>query len=301
MASAHDELRARLGSVGAWTFAFDALPVADVRAGASALEELGYATLWVPEGSGSRDVLTHLSLLLQATDRVAVASGIANVTARQPDVLQAGMVTLADSFGDRPVFGIGIGHEYSTGTRGIDWDRPLARMRAYLDRMDAATSLPVPATPPRRLLAALGDGMVRLSSERAQGAHTYFVPVSHTERARSVLGPEPVLAVELTAINATDPTRARQLARAWARHYLELPNYARNLVRMGFGEDEVAGDGSDRLIDATIAWGDADAVAARVREHLDAGADHVCIQYIDADDADLCLPAYAQLAEIVLS
>ena len=301
MAEVHDELRSRLGSVGAWTFAFDAQPAADVRAGASALEELGYTALWVPEGSGSRDVLTHLSLLLQATDHVTVASGIANVTARQPDVLQAGMVTLADAFGDRPVFGIGIGHEYSTGTRGIDWDRPLARMRTYLDGMDAATSLPALATPPRRLLAALGDGMLRLSSERAQGAHTYFVPVSHTERARSVLGPEPVLAVELTAIHVSDPIRARQLARAWARHYLELPNYAKNLVRMGFSEDEVTGDGSDRLIDATIAWGDAGAVAARVREHLDAGADHVCVQYIDADDADLCLPAYEELAGIVLA
>jgi probable F420-dependent oxidoreductase len=280
MASVHDELRARLGSVGAWTFAFDAQRVADVRAGASALEELGYTALWVPEGSGSRDVLTHLSLLLQATDHLAVASGIANVTARQPDVLQAGMVTLADAFGDRPVFGIGIGHEYSTGTRGIDWDRPLARMGTYLDGMDAATSLP---------------------SERALGAHTYFVPVSHTERARSVLGPEPVLAVELTAVHATDPARARQLARAWARHYLELPNYAKNLVRMGYSDDEVTGDGSDRLIDATIAWGDAGAVAARVREHVDAGADHVCVQYVDADDADLCLPAYAELADIVLA
>ena len=110
-----------------------------------------------------------------------------------------------------------------------------------------------------------------------------------------------MLAVELTAIHAVDPTRARHVARAWARHYLELPNYAKNLVRMGFSEDEVTGDGSDRLIDATIAWGDAGAVAARVREHLDAGADHVCVQYIDADDADLRLPAYADLAEIVLA
>ena len=246
-------------------------------------------------------MLTHLSLLLQATDHVTVASGIANVTARQPDVLQAGMVTLADAFGDRPVFGSGSvtstrrARAASTGT---------GRSRACAPTstaMDAATSLPTPATPPRRLLAALGDGMLRLSSERAQGAHTYFVPVSHTERARSVLGPEPVLAVEVTAIHATDPTRARHLARAWARHYLELPNYAKNLVRMGFSEDEVTGDGSDRLIDATIAWGDAGAVAARVREHLDAGADHVCVQYIDADDADLCLPAYADLAESVLA
>jgi len=301
MATVHDELRRQLGTVGAWTFAFDAQPVADVRAGASALEELGYSALWVPEGSGSRDILTHLSVLLQATERVTVASGIANVTARQPEVLQAGIVTLADGFAERPVFGIGVGHEYSTGTRGIDWDRPLARMRGYLDLMDAASSLPAPAQAPQRLLAALGDRMLGLSSERALGAHTYFVPVTHTEHARSVLGPEPVLAVELTAIHASDPTRARQLARAWARHYLELPNYAKNLVRMGFSEDEVTGDGSDRLIDATIAWGDADAVAARVREHLDAGADHVCVQYIDADEADLCLPAYAELAEIALA
>ncbi|HVD71328.1 MAG TPA: TIGR03620 family F420-dependent LLM class oxidoreductase [Actinomycetota bacterium] len=301
MATVHDELRRQLGTVGAWTFAFDAQPVADVRAGASALEELGYSALWVPEGSGSRDILTHLSVLLQATERITVASGIANVTARQPEVLQAGIVTLADGFAERPVFGIGVGHEYSTGTRGIDWDRPLARMRGYLDLMDAASSLPAPAQAPQRLLAALGDRMLGLSSERALGAHTYFVPVTHTEHARSVLGPEPVLAVELTAIHASDPTRARQLARAWARHYLELPNYAKNLVRMGFSEDEVTGDGSDRLIDATIAWGDADAVAARVREHLDAGADHVCVQYIDADDADLCLPAYAELAEIALA
>jgi len=301
MATVHDELRRQLGTVGAWTFAFDAQPVADVRAGASALEELGYSALWVPEGSGSRDILTHLSVLLQATERITVASGIANVTARQPEVLQAGIVTLADGFAERPVFGIGVGHEYSTGTRGIDWDRPLARMRGYLDLMDAASSLPAPAQAPQRLLAALGDRMLGLSSERALGAHTYFVPVTHTEHARSVLGPEPVLAVEVTAIHASDPTRARQLARAWARHYLELPNYAKNLVRMGFSEDEVTGDGSDRLIDATIAWGDADAVAARVREHLDAGADHVCVQYIDADDADLCLPAYAELAEIALA
>ena len=301
MATVHDELRRQLGTVGAWTFAFDAQPVADVRAGASALEELGYGALWVPEGSGSRDILTHLSVLLQATERITVASGIANVTARQPEVLQAGIVTLADGFAERPVFGIGVGHEYSTGTRGIDWDRPLARMRGYLDLMDAASSLPAPAQAPQRLLAALGDRMLGLSSDRALGAHTYFVPVTHTEHARSVLGPEPVLAVELTAIHASDPTRARQLARAWARHYLELPNYAKNLVRMGFSEDEVTGDGSDRLIDATIAWGDADAVAARVREHLDAGADHVCVQYIDADDADLCLPAYAELAEIALA
>jgi probable F420-dependent oxidoreductase len=300
MAPAHDAVRARLRLLGVWTFAFDAQPIAEVRRGAARLEADGYGALWIPEGSGSRDVLSHLALLLQATDHIVVASGIANVTARQPDVLRAGMVTLADAFGDRPLFGIGIGHEYSTGNRGVDWDRPLARMRAYLDRMDAASSLPMPVSPPTRLLAALGDGMLRLARDRALGAHTYFVPVAHTAHARSVLGPEPVLAVELTAIREPEPSRARHLARAWARDYLALPNYANNLRRMGFTDDDVDGDGSDRLIDGTIAWGDAETVATRVREHLEAGADHVCVQFIAADEADLCLPAYAELAAILL-
>jgi probable F420-dependent oxidoreductase len=299
MASAHDAVRTRLGMFGAWTFAFDAQPIAEVRRGAARLEADGYGALWIPEGSGSRDVLTHLALLLQATDHIVVASGIANVTARQPDVLQAGMVSLADAFGDRPLFGIGIGHEYSTGNRGVDWNQPLTRMRSYLDRMDAASSLPIPVSPPTRLLAALGDGMLRLAGERALGAHSYFVPVTHTAHARSVLGPEPVLAVELTAIREPEPGRARQLARAWARDYLALPNYANNLRRMGFTDDDVDGDGSDRLIDETIAWGDAETVATRVREHLEAGADHVCVQFIAADEADLCLPAYAELAGIL--
>ena len=300
MAAEHDALRARLGAVGAWTFAFDSMAVHDVRLAAAAIEALGYGALWVPEGSGSRDVLTHMSLLLEATDHIAVASGIANVTARQPEVLQAGAITLADGFGDRPVFGIGVGHGYSTAMRGIDWDRPLPRMRGYLDLMQEAGALPAPAHPPRILLAALGDSMLRLSAERALGAHTYFVPVSHTEHARQVLGAEPVIAVELTAVLEPASERARQVARAWARHYLELPNYANNLRRMGFTDDDVAAEGSDRLLDATIAHGDVAAVAARVREHLDAGADHVCVQLIDVDDADVCLPGYEELAEVLL-
>jgi probable F420-dependent oxidoreductase len=138
--------------------------------------------------------------------------------------------------------------------------------------------------------------MLRLSAERALGAHSYFVPVTHTAHAREVLGPEPVLAVELTAVLETDADRARGVARDWAGHYLELPNYAKNLLRQGFDEDDVAGRGSERLIDATIARGDADAIAARVREHLDAGADHVCVQFVSGDDTDVCMPAYRELA-----
>jgi probable F420-dependent oxidoreductase len=296
-----DALRSRLGRVGVWTFAFDSMPVADVREAVAQIEELGLPSLWVPEGGGSRDVFAHLSLLLGATASLNVASGIANITARAPEVMQAGAITLADAFGDRCVFGIGVGHEYTTERRGLEWAHPLVRMEAYLDRMDAPDGLPAPRIAPRRLLAALGPRMLRLSAERALGAHSYFVPVEHTAQARYTLGPGPVLAVELTAVVDDDLARARKTARGWAKHYLELPNYARNWRRLGYSEDDVAGDGSDRLIDAGIACGEVEAVVARVREHLDAGADHVCVQIIGRDEPEAGLRQIPELAPALLA
>jgi probable F420-dependent oxidoreductase len=297
--SDRDELRSRLGRVGIWTFAFDSLPVDRVRSDAAEIESMGYSALWIPEGSHSRDVFAHLSLLASATADMGVCSGIANITARQPEVMQAGAVTLAGAFGDRVVLGIGVEHEYSTEARGLAWSDPVGRMSAYLDRMDAATWLPMPSLVPRRMLAALGPRMLRLSAKRALGAHTYFAPIAHTASARRTLGSEPVLAVELTAVSETDPIRARAIARGWARHYLELPNYANNWRRSGYSEEDVAGDRSDRLIDAGIAWGDADAIAHRVREHLDAGADHVCVQVIGGDDDDAHLEALRELVQVL--
>ncbi len=295
MGTAHDRIRARLGPVGVWTFAFDGLPWADVETTARAIETLGYPALWVPEGGGSRDVTSHLALLLAATERIAVCSGIANVTAREPDVLHRAAMTLADAFGDRPVLGVGVGHEYSTERRGIEWAGPLSRMRDYLDRMDATAGIPAPAVPVQRLIAALGDGMLRLAAERALGAHSYFVPVDHTARAREVLGPEPVLAVEQTVVLESDAAEARRIARAWTAGYLELPNYANNWRRLGYDADELADGGSDRLVDAAVAWGGVDAIAARVREHLVAGADHVCVQVVTDDETD---PGLAQLGAL---
>lgn len=300
MGAEHDDLRARLGRIGVWTFAFDERHVAQIREDARAIESLGYAALWVPEGGGSRDVLIHLSLLLHATDDLTVCSGIANITARVPDVLQAGAITLADGFGDRPVIGVGVGHEYSTERRGIDWSGPLDRIQLYLDRMDAVDGLPEPERPVRRMLAALGDRMLALAAERSLGAHTYFVPVAHTAHAREVLGDEPVLAVEQTVVLSTDRAEAGGIGGRWARDYLQLPNYANNWRRMGFDVDDVAGSGRDRLLEAGIAWGDADAIAARVREHLDAGADHVCLQVISDRSDDICLPQLQAIAEALL-
>lgn len=297
MGTEHDAVRARLGSVGVWTFAFDELPTAEVRADAVAIESLGFPALWVPEGGGSRDVFAHLSLLLSSTERITVCSGIANVTARHSETMREGAVTLADAFGDRVVLGMGIGHQSTSARRGQAWARPLDRMRAYLDVMDETPASAAPSVPVRRLLAALADGMLRLAAERTLGAHTYFVPVEHTAHARARLGPIPVLAVEQTAVLSADPSHAREVARGWVADYLELPNYANNWRRLGYEED-VGGGARDRLIEAGIAWGSVGDVVTRVREHLDAGADHVCVQVIGGTGANV--PLLRELAPALL-
>jgi probable F420-dependent oxidoreductase len=298
----HERLRARLGRVGVWTFTFDDIPAGEVRRAAAEIEALGYPALWVPEGGSSREIFAHLSLLLDATERIAVCSGIANTTARHPHAMANGARTLADAHGDRPVIGIGIAHQYTTAARGLEWTDPVGRMRAYLDEMDRAPAAsPEPEVPVRRLLAALGPKMLALSAERALGAHSYFVPIEHTAGAREVLGPEPVLAVEQTVVLEADRERARAIARDWAIHYLELPNYANNLRRLGFSDDEIAGRGSDRLVDATVAWGEAPAIAERVRAHLDAGADHVCVQVITGDEGRAPVAELRELAPVLRS
>jgi probable F420-dependent oxidoreductase len=297
MSTAHDSLRERLGRVGVWTFGFDGRAPSAIAKDVGAIEEAGYPALWIPEGGGSNDVLMNLAWLLGASEHLTVASGIANISAREPDVLARGAGFLRAAYDDRLVLGVGVGHSYTTVRRGIDWDRPLARMRAYLEVMDDASD----ATAPPRLLAALGDGMLRLSADRALGAHTYFVPVEHTAHARDVLGPEPVIAVELGIVPGADTPTALAAARAWAASYLELPNYANNWRRLGFGEDDVTGGGSEELLRAAIAWGDADTICDRVRAHLDAGADHVCVQVLEADDTDTEIAALVALAPELLS
>jgi probable F420-dependent oxidoreductase len=175
-------------------------------------------------------------------------------------------------------------------------------MRAYLDAMETSPfSGPEPAEPAPLVLAALGPRMLELAAERAAGAHTYFVPVEHTSRARETLGADPVLAVEQTVVLDPDPATARRAARMFASGYLELPNYANNLRRLGWSEDDAAGEGSDALIDATIAWGDLDAIVARVRAHHEAGADHVCVQVVSLDEDDVCLPQLGELAAALVA
>jgi probable F420-dependent oxidoreductase len=288
----HDALRRTLGRVGAWTFTFDGRAPDVLADDVRAIEAMGFPTLWIPEGGGSNDVLTNLGWALAATERLTMASGIANITARQPEVLARGAAFLIDAFPNRLVLGIGVGHEYTTERRSFDWTRPVERTGAYLDAMVAEQ-----VTMPPRMLAALGDRMLQLAAERTVGAHTYFVPVAHTAHAREVLGPDPVLAVEVGVLPGLEDATARATARAWARHYLELPNYANNWRRLGF---DAAPEGDDRLLEAAFAWGDPSAIAARVREHLDAGADHVCVQVLNGEDVDDDLAVLASIAQVVL-
>jgi probable F420-dependent oxidoreductase len=296
-----EELRAALGPVGAWSFALEAQSAADEREAAAEIERLGYPAIWIPESVDSREALSHAAWLLASTERAVIATGIASIWARDASAAANGGRMLTDAYPGRFVLGLGVSHKRSVAKRGSDYRGPYTRMREYLDEMDRApSSAPEPETPMRIMLAALGPRMLELAAQRTLGAHPYFVPVEHTAFARARLGAEPVLAVEQTAVLETDPGRARRVARSFAADYFALPNYASNLRRMGYTAEDVSGMGSDRAIDAVIAWGDADRIASRVREHLQAGADHVCIQVVSEDEGDVNVGALRELAGAVV-
>jgi probable F420-dependent oxidoreductase len=174
-------------------------------------------------------------------------------------------------------------------------------MRAYLDAMDQAqyTAVPPPIEP-RRVLAALGPTMLALAAERSWGAHPYFIPVTHTVQARQALGPTPLLAPEQAVVFETDPGRARQIARDHMTRYLRLPNYANSVRRLGFAEEDLANGGSDRLVDAIVAWGDLATVSRRIQEHLDAGANHVSVQVLTPEPATIPRDQWRELAAALL-
>jgi probable F420-dependent oxidoreductase len=295
-------LAARLGPVGIWSFALQRLTAADAGGAMREFEQLGYPAIWIPESVGSKEVFAHAALLLAGSERAIVAPGIASIYARDPMAMAGGAKALAEAYPGRFVLGIGVSHAPSVATRGGSYAKPLEAMTAYLVGMaDASYAGPEPGEPVPLVLAALGPRMLELAAARADGAHPYFVPVEHTPFARAALGPEPCLVVEQSAVLSTDPAEARRIGRAFARHYLALPNYANNLRRLGWSDEDIANDGSDRLIDAVIAWGDVDAIVARVRAHLDGGADHVCLQLRAESSADPSLAGYAELAAALLA
>jgi probable F420-dependent oxidoreductase len=298
-----DQMKARIGRVGVWTGQLDFSPAAVVRDAAHEVEELGYGALWTGEAVG-REVLTAAQLLLAATDSLVVATGIANIWARDALAMAAGQLALGEAFPGRFVLGIGVSHKPLLDVRGLDYGKPLAFMRDYLDGMDHGYDVyravrPDP-TPPR-VLAALGPRMLELAAARADGAHTYFVPPEHTAQARETLGPDRLLAPEQVVVLERDPGKAREIARRHTSSYLRLPNYTNNLRRFGFDDADFADGGNDRLVDTICAWGDVDAVVARVQAHLDAGADHVAVQVLVDDRRGLPRKEWAELAPALLA
>ncbi len=276
-----------LGQVGVWwSGSWKTAGPQSFEVGA-ALEDLGYGALW-SSGGFDPGLSSHFDRLLATTARLIVASGIVSIWASSPEEIASGVAGLETMHPGRFLLGLGVSH-----ARIVEhYSRPYDRMVAYLDALDVADP-PVPAD--RRVLAALGPRMLALAAERALGAHPYFVPVEHTERAREIMGSGPLLAPEVAVVVERDAATARRLARKYMSLYLTLPNYTQNLRTLGYGDDDFAGDGSDRLVDAVAPWGDVGTVAARVKEHHDAGADHVCIQVI-SDLGTFPLSAYQELA-----
>ena len=273
-----------LARIGVWLGPLSLRPAAETRELAAELEELGYGAIWFGEGVGTRECFTQAAALLSWTQQAVVASGIANIYARDPMAMANGAKALSDAYPGRFLLGIGVSHAPSVAARGHDYARPIATMSAYLDAMEAAAYRPPePAEPAEIVLAALGPKMLELAARRTRGAHPYFTPPEHTAMAREAMGAGPLLAPEQAFVLETDPATARAKAREHMAYYLALDNYRRNLVRLGFAEDELVDGGSDRLVDAIVAWGDVDALNARVKAHLDAGADHVCVQAVGDD------------------
>lgn len=292
-----------VGEMGIWTSQFDFQPAAKLRKAASDLEKLGFGAIWFPESVG-REAFTHAGLILGATKRIVVATGIANIYARDPVTAAAAQKSLAEAYPGRFLLGLGVSHiPLVEQVRGHTYGKPVVAMRAYLDRLDQAPYRAVmpPVKPkPARVLAALGPRMLQLAAERADGAHSYFVTPEHTAQARKILGDDRFLAVEQAVVLEKDASRAREIARAHTSFYLRLPNYVNNLRRLGFSDDDFGDGGSDRLVDAIVAWGDVATTMDRLRAHQAAGADHVCIQVLPPEPQALPVAEWREIAAALL-
>lgn len=289
----------RLGRVGVWLGSIRSAPVGAEKAAARRIEQLGYGSLWSGEGIGGKEAFAHMALLLSSTERLVTGTGIANLWARHAAAMQGGAATIGATWPGRFVLGVGVSHAPMVQRSGQDYGKPLQRITRYLEDMDAAAAdAPVPSVPVPRVLAALRPGMLALSRDHADGAHPYFVPTAHTRMAREILGADKLLIPEQAVALAGGAEEGRRIARAHMELYLRLPNYVNSLRHLGYGEEDVSQGGSDRLVDDIVAWGDVDAVAARIQGHLDAGADHVLLQPLG--DLDAALRQLEALAPAVL-
>jgi probable F420-dependent oxidoreductase len=268
-----------LTGVGLWSAQLRRHPDrAEAADAAAELEQLGYSALWFP-GGDAHGAFNAASELLRATRSVTVATGILSIWLEQPEVVAAERAQLHDAYDGRFLLGLGVSHAPAVGEDR--YRRPLEKMRSFLESLDVAAP---PVLPEERALAALGPKMLGLARDRSLGAHPYLVTPEHTRVAREAVGPEKLVAPEQAVVLETDPERARALARDHLEIYLRLPNYTNNLKRLGFGDEDIAGGGSDRLVDALVAWGDLDAIRGRVDAHREAGADQVLVQVVSAGD-----------------
>lgn len=285
----------QLSGVGLWSSQLRYGNPAEAAEAAAELDGLGYTALWIPDVGGP--VLDSVDSLLTATEKTVIATGILNLWMHEPADVAARYATLTDTHGERFLLGIGVSHAPLIDSKEPGrYRKPLAATKAFLDGLDAA---PRPVPTANRVLAALGPKMLELSATRAGGAHPYLVTPDHTRGAREVLGDGPLLLPEQTVVLTDDRDHARAVGTDWLRSYLALPNYANNLLRTGFTEDDV-NSVSDRLFDAIIAWGDEEAIGRRVAEHRAAGADHVCVQVITADPQEFPREQWRRLAAALL-
>jgi probable F420-dependent oxidoreductase len=273
-----------IGKVGIWFF-LDAMTAPDSAAFAKQVEKNGYKVLWIPEAVG-REPFAHAAYLLSHTEKLSIATGIANIWARDAQTMAAASKTVAELSGGRFLLGIGVSHEpLVKNLRGHSYEKPYSYMKEYLPKMKGALYMaPAPKEPVPVVIAALHPKMLALSAAEANGTHTYFVPPEHTAKARAQIGPKAMLCAAQAVILETDPDKARKRARVYMKTYVpRLPNYTNNLKALGWADSEFENGCSDRLVDAIVAWGNEEKIRDRINAHLKAGASHVCILPLHVD------------------
>jgi probable F420-dependent oxidoreductase len=288
-----------IGKVGIWFF-LDTMTAPQSADFAKQVEKNGYRALWIPEAVG-REPFAHASYLLDHTDRLTIATGIANIWARDAITMSAASKTVAELSGGRFLLGIGVSHKpLVSNLRGHNYDKPYSYMKEYLAKMKGALyRAPMPKEPVPVVLAALHPKMLALSASEANGTHTYFVPPEHTAKARAQIGPNAMLCAAQAVILESDAGKARAAAREYMKTYVpRLPNYTNNLKALGWADSEFENGCSDRLVDAIVAWGSEEKIRDRFDAQLKAGASHVCFLPLRADNAPLpdmrAVQAFAQ-------
>ena len=284
-----------LGTIGIWSMELRTGSAEAVGDAAAELDDLGYLALWIP-GLDGPGTIAQVEVLLGATRQATIATGVLGLWSQPPAQLAADHHRLTAAHGPRLLTGIGVSNADSARSKGQTYPGAVTAMTDYLDRIDAATD-PIPHN--ERVLAALGPKMTKLAAERASGSHPFLVTPQYVANSREIGGRDMLLAPHQIVVLDESPSDARETARGMVGAALGLPSYQANVRRMGFGDDDLASAGSDRLIDAVVAWGDLDAIGGRIREHFDAGADHVALQVLAVPGGLTTAQVWRELASMI--